>query len=89
MQSKALSKQSTERSETAGLDHVWNRLPTNGYAYGISTSVSSQKEVQSTLLPAANSELMGSGFAAQGRIGRPKGGVWTQSAIPGFLSSVD
>ena len=84
-----LSKQSTERSETAGPDHVWNRLPANGYAYGIALSVSSQTEVQSTLLPVTNSELMGSGFAAQGRLGGPKGGVWTQSAIPGFLSSVD
>lgn len=89
MQSKALPKHSTERFETAGPDHVWNRLSTNEYAYGIATSVSSQSEVHTTLLPVAKSELMGSGFAAQGRLGRAKGGVYTQSAIPSFLSSVD
>ena len=89
VQSKALSKQGTERSETEGPDDVRNRLSTNEYAYGVAASVSPQSEVQSTLVPVANSELMGSGCAPQGCLGHAKGGVYTQSAIPGSLSSVD
>ena len=69
---------------TEGPDDVQNRLSANEYACGIAALVSSQSEVQSTLVPGAGSELMESGCAPLGRLGHVKGGITLSRQFLGF-----